>query len=94
MHTLKVKSIRVREVAGEKMKEVEVELGGHGDAHIRKFGFPVDISKDDIEAELKKIVSGLDCDAEHQEMIAGHEAILKEVDELQKEWEGKTFTAS
>lgn len=85
--TYKVKSIEVVQHAdtGVDFLDVKVEQSEGKTKTTRKFGFPITSTKEEIAAELDKVMACVDADSAHQKMIASNEAQLKKVEEMRKE---------
>ena len=92
MHSLEIKDIAIITVEGKEQMSVEVEVNDGEKTVLRRYGFPLGTSQEEIEADLKNVVAGLDSDAEAKVRNAEHEATLKKVDELREALKGKGFS--
>lgn len=94
MHSLEIKDVSVIATEDGEQISVEVEIDDGENTVLRRFGFPLGTSQEEIEADLKNVVAGLDSDAAHQKGIAEHDEKMKKVDEMREALKGKNFTDS
>lgn len=94
-HTIDIKGISVVKQYDRDAVEVKVEVndGENKKPVLRKFGYPLGTTKEEVVADLKNVVAGLDSDADHQASIAEREKQLKEVAKMHKELTGTSLGA-
>lgn len=93
-HTLTVKGFGVVVHPEGDLVNVEVEINDGERCVLRNYGFPLGTPKEEIEADLKNVVAGLDSDANHQALIVEQEAKLRAVDAMREEMEGMEISAN
>lgn len=93
-HSLTVKNIGVLGHPDGPMLDVEVEINDGENTVLRKFGYPLGTTKEEVEADLKNVVAGFDGEAEHQLRVAANDAAMAEVEKMKDELKGKSFGKS
>lgn len=88
MHSLKIKKVEIEYSQAEDKEYLDVETEVFNDGEsigIRKFGYPLDTSREDIEKSLKKVTALLDSEAEQAEKSAVQEKARENANEVKEE---------
>lgn len=94
-HTLKIKRFAAVVHPEGDFIDVSVEISdGEKEPVLKNYGYPLGTPMEQIRADLKNVVAGLDQDAESQAVYAEREAKLRQVDEMRDEMEGEEIAAN
>lgn len=91
MHQLTIKKIGTVSVEGEAQLDVEVEINDGKNTVLRKYGYPLEHTQEEVESDLKNVVAGFDDDAKLAKQREKHDLAMEEVAKMKKKLEGKTL---